>query len=318
MSDVANAILYAVQEAGLVLPEPSLVINDNSGEMRSRFPNIWNPEMEKSPREGVYKSIILFAPKQKDEVRYLIARAIRMLSKDGVVVTAATNESGGKALAKLMAEFGVSVTDISKHKCRVVWSHDLRAISAVAVEQALEKGALQKRSDGLWTQPGVFSWDRLDKGTEILLKHLPRPLSGNGADFGCGVGVIGQAVLSHNPDIKRLTCLDRDIRALEACGKNLEEFGSRMAVKQADLTKPVDLANLDFIVMNPPFHTGKTQSIALGQAFIVNAAKCLKPGGTLFFVANSHLPYEASVVESFASQRILSQEQGFKIIEARK
>ena len=70
--------------------------------------------------------------------------------------------------------------------------------------------------------------------------------------------------------------------------------------------------------MNPPFHTGKTQMMSMGQAFITHAAKSLKAGGILVFVANTHLPYEAIVAENFSFHRILSENHGFKIIEAVK
>lgn len=320
MSDVARAILYAVNEAGLALPEPVLVINDYVHDLKAQFPNaeFWSPELDAMLAAKNYKSVILFTPKQKEESRYLAAFAFGLLDKDGVLVAAATNESGGKTLAKQLVGFGVKVTDISKHKCRVVWTTEPHRAADVMIHEALDKGGIQKRKDGLWAQPGLFSWDRLDKGTDVLLHHLPFSLAGKGADFGCGIGIIGLKLLQRYKNIEKLTCVDRDIRALECCAKNLESFDARVQTRQADLTKPIDLANLDFIVMNPPFHTGKKQSIAMGQAFISNAARCLKTGGILVFVANSHLPYEVTVAESFAFHRILSQEHGFKIIEAVK
>ena len=51
--------------------------------------------------------------------------------------------------------------------------------------------------------------------------------------------------------------------------------------------------------MNPPFHDGGTEDQALGQAFIRRAAEALRPGGTLWLVANRHLPYEATLSAAF-------------------
>ena len=48
---------------------------------------------------------------------------------------------------------------------------------------------------GFWSQPGVFSWDRIDPGSALLLVHLPA-LSGRGADLGCGIGVLARSVLA--------------------------------------------------------------------------------------------------------------------------
>ena len=186
------------------------------------------------------------------------------------------------------------------------------------IKDALQKGGLQQRADGMWSMPGLFSWDRLDKGTDVLLHHLPFALNGYGADFGCGTGIIGQKILQRYKDIKKLVCVDRDIRALEAVRTNLEPWRDKIETRQADLTKPIELPKQDFIVMNPPFHNGKKQSVAIGQAFISNAAKCLKKEGILVFVANTHLPYEKIVAENFSFHRVLSEEHGFKIIEAVK
>ncbi|MDT9081655.1 methyltransferase, partial [Escherichia coli] len=55
----------------------------------------------------------------------------------------------------------------------------------------------------------------------------------------------------------------------------------------------------DAVVMNPPFHNGRAADPALGLAFIRAAAHALTPSGTLWMVANRHLPYEAALREAF-------------------
>jgi 16S rRNA (guanine1207-N2)-methyltransferase len=66
----------------------------------------------------------------------------------------------------------------------------------------------------------------------------------------------------------------------------------------------------DAVVMNPPFHSGKKEDIALGESFIRAAWNSLKRGGRLFFVANRHLPYE-KIIPDLGS---LYEGGGFKII----
>ena len=319
MSDVSRAVIYSFQEAGLSVSPPFLVINDNLFEMKLPFPaaDFWNPETEKQPEGQKYKSILLMAPKQKTETRYLLALALRHIEADGVLAVAATNDAGGKSLGKVLKEFGLNLTDISKHKCRVVWTAKPQEACGDSVDEAIKQGQPQQRADGLWSQPGVFSWETLDKGTALLLPHLSFGLSGKGADFGCGIGVIGMAIMP-SASIKKLICVDRDIRTLECAEKNLADWKEKIEIRQADLSKPIDLCNLDFIVMNPPFHTGKKETLELGKTFITNAFSSLKSGGILLMVANSHLPYEELVGEKFSSHKIVSQEKGFKIIEAIK
>lgn len=320
MFDAARAVLHSLAEAGLSLPEPILFINDISKAMAKDFGSaqFWVPEEELSPQPAKYKSIVIFTPKQKDETRALIAKGLGLLEHGGVLVAAASNEAGGKTLSKTLIEFGVKVSDHSKHKCRVVWTTEPQKAARVMIDDANTKGGMQQRGDGLWSMPGLFSWDRLDKGTDVLLHHLPFALSGYGADFGCGIGVIGHKLLGRYKDIRKLICIDRDTRALQATAKNLEAWKDKIEIMRGDLGEPLDLPELDFIIMNPPFHIGKKQAASIGQAFILNAAKALKKEGILVFVANTHLPYEKIVAGNFSFHRILREEHGFKIIEAVK
>ena len=167
---------------------------------------------------------------------------------------------------------------------------------------------------GLWTQPGLFSWDRLDPGTALLIEALP-PLSGRGADFGCGLGLLAAAALG-SPKVKGMTLVDIDRRALDAARRNLDD--PRAAFRWADLRIGTDgLANLDFVVMNPPFHQGGAEDRSLGPGLVATAAKVLRRSGALWLVANRHLPYEAALKPLFARVEARAEANGFKVIEAR-
>jgi 16S rRNA (guanine1207-N2)-methyltransferase len=74
-------------------------------------------------------------------------------------------------------------------------------------------------------------------------------------------------------------------------------------------------ARYDFIVSNPPFHSGQRAQPTLGLKFLEVARSALKPGGELWFVANRKLPYE-SALRSFANQRLIAERGGFKVVSA--
>jgi len=84
-----------------------------------------------------------------------------------------------------------------------------------------------------------------------------------------------------------------------------------------DVTSEDPRALYDAVVMNPPFHTARKGDPDVGVAMIEAARRFLKPGGRLFMVANSHLPYEAAL-KAFAQVRELVRTNGFKVITARK
>ena len=88
---------------------------------------------------------------------------------------------------------------------------------------------------------------------------------------------------------------------------------------QADVrTTGITPASLDFVVMNPPFHDVGIEDKQLGQTFIRQAASLLRKGGTLWLVANRHLPYEALLAELFRTATPRADQGGFKVIEAVK
>ena len=98
----------------------------------------------------------------------------------------------------------------------------------------------------------------------------------------------------------------------------MKEFES-VEYQWNDLTCKPDIKQLlDFVVMNPPFHSGKKTDSDIGLKFIENAAACLKKNGTLYMVANAHLPYEKLLEKLFFSVEKMTEEQGFKIYKAIK
>jgi 16S rRNA (guanine1207-N2)-methyltransferase len=235
--------------------------------------------------------------------------------KSGAPITAfAPKDKGGSRLKKALEGFGCTVTEDARKHHR--FCHATRPGEPVGLEAAIEAGAPRiVPSLGLWSQPGVFSWDRPDPGSLRLLEVLPA-LYGAGADLGCGIGLLARAVLA-SPKVKALTCADIDGRAVACAEHNLDD--PRAKVVWADLRRPLNgLTDLDFVVMNPPFHDGGAEDKALGVAFIEAAARMLAKRGVCWLVANRHLPYEAALAKAFETVTVRGDGGGYKIFEARK
>ncbi len=254
--------------------------------------------------------IFISLPKSAVEADYFIVRALLMLDDDGTLVCAAANDAGGARLKKTLARFGLTSDELSKNKARVAIAVK-KDINDDAFNAALTKGAFQPVLDGAFmSQPGLFSWDRADRGSEILAKNLPDELNGRGADFGCGYGWLSRQIADK---CSELICIDADARAVEACRMNIPKANC----KWADLTREHE-TNLDWVVMNPPFHEGKSTDAAVGRAFIEAAVKSLKTGGQLWMVANAQLPYEIALEKNFSSSSKKFEGSGFKVIHAVK
>lgn len=264
--------------------------------------------------EGSLDEIVVQAPAGVAERRYVLAQALRALKVEGRLTALAPKDRGGLRMNKELTAFGCVVGESAKRHQRICVA--LKPAAPVDLEAAIAEGAPRRLDgDGFWTQPGVFSWDRLDPGSALLLKALP-PLAGAGVDLGCGIGVLAHAVLT-SPKVTKLTLIDLDRRAVESAKRNVND--PRVEVVQADARRGGDLASgLDFVVTNPPFHETGVEDKGLGQAFITSAAGMLRKGGVLWIVANRHLPYEAVLNEHFKTVRPVADAGGFKVYEARK
>jgi 16S rRNA (guanine1207-N2)-methyltransferase len=268
--------------------------------------------IEALPDGGLARATIL-APPGTLERRYVLAHALRALAPDGELITLAPKTLGGARLGGELAAFGCAVNETARRHHRIC--HTRRPAAPIGLDAAIAAGAPRFSEPlALWTQPGVFSWDRVDPGTALLLASAG-DLAGRGADLGCGVGVIGRRVLE-NAAVTELWCVDIDRRAVAAARRNLEA-DPRARFLHADVRAgDANPTGLDFMVMNPPFHQGGREDRGLGLAFIAAAAGMLRPGGVCRLVANAMLPYERALGAAFTTVTLVRQVGGYKVHQA--
>lgn len=261
---------------------------------------------------GTVDGIVMRAPANTLERRHEMALALRALRPGAGFVVLAANDKGGTRLARELAQFGVEVSDQPRHHHRICTGR--RPTDLVGIDEALRQGALRlDPALGLESQPGLFSWDRIDAGTALLMRVLPK-LAGRIGDFGCGYGVLARAVLQSDA-VTALTGFDIDRRAVKAARSNVPD--ARFDAVWRDVaSQGAGIAALDAIVMNPPFHRAGIEDQALGLAMIERAADALRPGGDLWLTANRHLPYEAVLKRRFRTVRLVVEADGFKVFQA--
>ena len=270
-------------------------------------------ELEGIGRDTVARFVVA-APPGTLERRFVLAHALRALRPGGELIALAPKAKGGARLRKEMEAFGCTVAETARHHHRICLTH--RPAAPGGLDEAIAEGALQFAPRlGLWSQPGVFSWDRIDPGSALLLETKPE-FAGAGADLGCGVGLLGKAMLD-SPAVTALTLLDIDLRAVSAARRNIDD--PRVAFLHADARSAADaVGSLDFVIMNPPFHDGGREDRGLGQAFIAAAARMLRKGGVCRLVANVALPYEPALIAHFTEVSLITQARGYKVYEARR
>jgi 16S rRNA (guanine1207-N2)-methyltransferase len=213
-----------------------------------------------------------------------------------------------------MQSFGCTVEETARRHHRILVC--ARPANLIGVDEALSDGGPRLIEElGVWSQPGVFSWDRVDPGSALLLDHLP-VLSGRGADFGCGVGILSRAVLA-SAKAEQIILIDIDRRAVECARRNISD--ARATFHWADVRDGAPkLIELDFVVMNAPFHDAGTEDRALPISFVKRASAALRSGGICWLTANRHLPYEEVMRAAFRRVELKIETGGYKIYEAHK
>jgi 16S rRNA (guanine1207-N2)-methyltransferase len=297
-------LIYGTVPRGLV------DVRDGAVQVSPLFPEAL--DLTTLPDQSIDSAVVL-APPGTAERAFVLAQVLRVLKPGSDLTALALKDQGGARLRKGLEGFGCDVYEDSKAHHRIAYC--TRPEQTTGIEAAIKTGGMQDlNGEGLWSQPGVFSWDRLDPGSALLLKTLP-PLAGDGMDLGCGIGLLAKTILA-NPKIKSLGLVDIDARAVNAARLNVTD--PRAHVIWADARTMEAAADRDFVVMNPPFHLSGGEDRRLGISFIQAAARNLRKGGVCWLVANRHLPYEDTLKTLFSRVEVKAEAHGYKVFEAKK
>ncbi len=161
--------------------------------------------------------------------------------------------------------------------------------------------------------PGVFSAAKPDKATALLLDSLGEPdLTGKGAlDLGCGAGLIGAWAARRGA---RAVLVDGDLQSVRSAQATLQASGLGGEVLHSDVDAGLGAQTFDLILTNPPFHVGRGVVLDVAREFMAAAGRRLRPGGTLYVVANEPLPYETELARLGPVEQT-RREGGFKVLK---
>jgi 16S rRNA (guanine1207-N2)-methyltransferase len=136
----------------------------------------------------------------------------------------------------------------------------------------------------LRTDSGVFSADRLDPGTRLLLDTAPPPpATGDLLDLGCGYGPLALVLAARSPSA-RIWAVDVNERALELTQRNAGEAG----LSNVRCARPDDPALpplLDLIWSNPPIRVGKQALHEMLRSWLAR----LRQGASAYLVVQRNL-----------------------------
>jgi len=270
-------------------------------------------------RQDDFDVVLVLAGRQREQTLGWLAAGAKLLGDDGgdgFLALCAANSMGAKGYETRLKQFA-SVRVSSKSKCRfsVISERDITDSQLLNDWQAAAAPRVLSEI-GLMSCPGLFSWDRPDAGSQLLVKHLPDDMTGRGMDLGCGNGYLSRHVLENCAAIREWHAVDVDATAVRCAQQNLSDFsGVHVYTHWLDATRESLPGGLDVVLMNPPFHKDRADCVALGQAMIAAAMRSLKPAGRLLLVANRHLPYELELYQGFDCVQTLFEGDGYKVMQ---
>jgi 16S rRNA (guanine1207-N2)-methyltransferase len=178
---------------------------------------------------------------------------------------------------------------------------------------------LAGQSYELTTANGVFSPDRVDTGTRVLLDSTPAPPpSGDFLDLGCGWGPVALTLAIETPHAT-VWAVDVNERALELVRVNARALGlsNINAVLPEDLPTGVTFGG---IWSNPPIRVGKNELHNLLLTWLPR----LNPGSDAWLVVQRNLGSDSLhrwLQSTFAADLTVSRvatSKGYRVLRARR
>ncbi|GED15896.1 class I SAM-dependent methyltransferase [Aneurinibacillus migulanus] len=168
------------------------------------------------------------------------------------------------------------------------------------------------------TDRGVFSKNRIDFGSVLLIEMMEIEDGMDVLDVGCGYGPIGMTAASLTPS-GRVMMLDINERAVSLANRNLAANGisnAQVIVSDRFSSVPPE-RKFDVILTNPPIRAGKQ----VVHGIFEDALNFLAPGGSLWVVIQKKQGAPSALIklqELYSEVREVAKKKGYSIFQATK
>jgi 16S rRNA (guanine1207-N2)-methyltransferase len=260
--------------------------------------------------------------KEKPVVHHLINTAFRWLKPGGQLILCGQKNDGTKSYiekaGKLFGEKTRAQKNGQIYHARITKQQSDNTEPLLDCSQYTELRPIAEIPPlSLWSKPGVFGWNKIDRGSELLVNQLQDWLPENRdtlsiIDLGCGYGYITLMASQANP--AKLIATDNNASALLAMSENAKQNNLDIEIIAADCADSIT-EKVDIVLCNPPFHQGFSIDGGLTDKFLRQTHRLLKPTGKALFVVNQFIPLERKAAEYFSHSQCLLEQDGFKLIE---
>ncbi len=255
---------------------------------------------------------IYFWGKNKKECEYDLKEFLHTKPIGTELLIVGENKSGVKSAVNMLKKVG-DIAKIDSARSSSLFHFSLT--SQVDFNQKDYWQTFTYQDITLKSLSGVFNSGKVDNGSRLLLETLENyTLSGKVLDLGCGCGLIGTYLKFKNSHI-RITFSDIHSLSLVSTKETLVINNLEGEIVASDVFSHIS-QKFDYIVSNPPFHSGTETNYQAVENLIKNAKDHLSKNGKLIIVANAHLPYGDILAKSFSCFEIINQNNAFKVYQA--
>jgi 16S rRNA (guanine1207-N2)-methyltransferase len=271
-----------------------------------------------------YQRIVYRISKEKMLTHHVINQCLRHLTADGTFFMIGGKTDGMKSITKQAAE--VYEQDVAARKFGNAYLGQFTRPQQAIVEQKslpsanyTELRLIKNPLMNFYSKPGVFGWEKVDKGSQLLVSCLPPVIQymkgvQSVLDLGCGWGYLMLA--TKDVDIAVRVATDNNAAAIDAASKNFSAAGLNVECVLDDCASQIK-QRYDLILCNPPFHQGFQVSDALTEKFLKTATRLSRRSTRVIFVVNQFIPLAKLAEAYFKESRLLAASDGFNVFELR-
>ena len=250
---------------------------------------------------------------------YHIRQSIRTETR---IIGAGMSRSIHKSTLHLFEDIlGPTTTSLAKKKSRLIFVTRDESMNEVQSRYPDRYIVEADREYAITSHANVFSRDRLDNGSRLLIENMPvseqyRQI----VDLGCGNGLLGLIAASLNQPATVLFT-DESYTAVASAQENyVAAFGSdsKADFKVTNCLQGIADNSKDLVLNNPPFHQQNTTGDSIAWQMFIDARRVLKPKGELWVVGNRHLDYHVKLKKLFGNCNLVASNRKFVILKTVK
>jgi len=171
----------------------------------------------------------------------------------------------------------------------------------------------------LYTDSGVFSRERVDYGSQVMIDAIDPSVFPNEKvlDMGCGYGPVGLSLGKAYPELK-IEMVDVNERALDLARKNADENAvDNVKIYLSSIYENVEETSFGAVISNPPIRAGKK----VVHQIISDAYEHLADEGVLIIVIQKKQGAPSAkqkMIDVFGNVERIGLDKGYWVLQASK